>query len=458
MNPTHRERGSADGEEIRADRTMVPTLTLADAAFGDETAILVHLDRLEPAFEEAEATIHAFLPEPRRFERLRREAPELVARFPDPARRPPLFGIPVGVKDIFHIEGFTTRAGSRLPPEELRGPEAASVTALKRAGALILGKTVSTEFAYFPPGPTRNPHHPEHTPGGSSSGSAAAVAAGLCPLALGTQTIGSIARPASFCGVFGFKPSYDRISKAGVIPVASSLDHVGLFTADVAGGAVVAALLCHAWQAATPSRRPVLGIPEGPYPARASEEGLAHFRAVCERLAAAGFAVRPVQAMPDFAEIVERHQVVLAAEAAAVHARWFRRYGELYHPETAKLIRRGQEISEADLAAARDGREKLRDELTRLMEENGLDLWISPAACGPAPRGLESTGDPTMNLPWTHAGLPAVSLPSGLNADGLPLGLQVTGRWYDDEMLLAWAAEIEQALPPSGHGRRRHSP
>ncbi len=436
---------------------MVPTLPLTAAAFDDADALFAHLDRLEPAFEETEATIHAFLPEPRRFERLRREAAELAARFPDPGRRPALFGIPVGVKDIFHVEGFPTRAGSRLPPEELQGPEAASVTALKRAGALILGKTVSTEFAYFPPGPTRNPHHPEHTPGGSSSGSAAAVAAGLCPLALGTQTIGSVVRPAAFCGVFGFKPSYDRISKDGVIPVASSLDHVGVFTAAAAGGAFVAALLCHDWQAATPSRRPVLGIPEGPYQDRASEEGRAHFRATCERLAAAGFALRPVEAMPDFAEIVERHQVLLAAEAAAVHESWFRRYGELYHPETAKLIRRGREISPAELAAARDGCERLRDELTRLMEADGLDLWVSPAACGPAPRGLETTGDPTMGLPWTHAGLPAVNLPSGRNADGLPLGLQVTGRWYDDERLLAWAAEIEATLPADGHQRRRHS-
>lgn len=428
---------------------MVPTLTLTDTAFSDAAALLSHLERLAAAFETIEATLHAFVPEPGRFERLRREAAELAARYPNPTPRPPLFGIPVGVKDIFHVDGFATRAGSRLPPEEIRGPEAASVTALKRAGALILGKTVSTEFAYFPPGPTRNPHHPEHTPGGSSSGSAAAVAAGLCPLALGTQTIGSIARPASFCGVFGFKPSYDRISKAGVIALASSLDHVGLFTADAAGGAVAAALLCRAWEAATPTRRPVLGIPEGPYLAHASEEGRTHFRATCERLAAAGFAVRRVEAMPDFAEIVERHQLVLAAEAAGVHADWFRRYGELYHPETAKLIRRGQTISPPRLAAARGGRDQLRDELTRLMETNGLDLWISPAACGPAPRGLETTGDPTMNLPWTHAGLPVVSLPSGLSSDGLPLGLQVAGRWYDDEMLLAWAVAIEDALPPS---------
>ncbi len=141
--------------------------------------------------------------------------------------RPPLFGIPIGIKDIFHVNGFSTHAGSRLPPKQLMGEEAKCVSDLKKAGALILGKTVTTEFAYFEPGPTMNPHNPNHTPGGSSSGSAAAVAAGLCPLALGSQTIGSIIRPASFCGVVGYKPSYDRISRDGVIPVSPSLDHIG---------------------------------------------------------------------------------------------------------------------------------------------------------------------------------------------------------------------------------------
>ena len=177
------------------------------------------------------------------------------------------------MKDIFHVKGFLTRAGSGLPVDLLTGPEAESVTQLKQAGALILGKTVTTEFAYFAPGPTRNPRNPAHTPGGSSSGSAAAVGAGLCPLALGTQTIGSILRPASFCGVVGFKPSFGRISSAGVIPFAVSLDHIGFFTQDVAGATLAAAVLCKNWgdeEARTRgdgeakellNYRPVLGVP-----------------------------------------------------------------------------------------------------------------------------------------------------------------------------------------------------
>ena len=419
------------------------------------------LDRLEAHFDAREPEVLAFLPEAGRFDRLRREARALLDRYPQPGARPPLFGVLVGVKDIFHVDGFITRAGSRLPPQVLQGTQAESVTVLKNAGALIFGKTVSTEFAYFAPGPTRNPRHPDHTPGGSSSGSAAAVAAGLCSLALGTQTIGSITRPAAFCGVVGYKPSYDRISRAGVIPLSPSLDHVGVFTTDVSDAARAASLLCRDWGLEIRDwrpvlsvvegleiveRKPVLGIPEGPYLARASAEGLAHFRGVRERLTAAGYEIVSVPAMPDFDEIHARHNLIVAAEAARVHAEWFARYRELYHSKTAELIQRGQMVSDDALTQALAGREKLRNELTALMDANGIDIWITPAAPGPAPRGLDSTGDPVMNVPWTHTGLPTLNLPSGTNLDGLPMGLQVAGRWYADEALLAWAGEMARVV------------
>jgi len=402
------------------------------------------LDRLEALFAVREPDVRAFMPEERRFERLRRETAALAERWPDPARRPPLFGVLVGVKDIFHVDGFETRGGSRLPPAELAGPEAASVTALKAAGALTMGKTVSTEFAFFAPGPTRNPWNLEHTPGGSSSGSAAAVAAGLCPLALGTQTIGSLLRPAAFCGVMGFKPSYERISRDGVIPLAPSYDHVGFFTPDAAALERAAAVLCQSWRpGAVAPRKPRLGVPEGPYLERAAGEGLVHFREVCRRLAAAGYEVESVPAMEDFGEIVERHFRVTAAEAAQVHRDWYARFGDLYHQKTSELIERGQSVTDEQLARDLDGREALRDALTSLMDEHRLDLWLSPPALGAAPRGLDATGDPVMNLPWSHAGMPAVSLPAGRNAAGLPMGLQIAARWWADEELLAWARELE---------------
>ena len=409
-------------------------------------ALLDTLDQLESTFAAREPEVLAFVPEEGRFERLRREASALAQRYPRPESRPPLFGMLVGVKDIFHVDGFDTRAGSRLPPEVLHGPEAESVARIRAAGALIVGKTVTTEFAYFGPGPTRNPHNPEHTPGGSSSGSAAAVAAGLCQLALGTQTIGSITRPAAFCGIVGYKPSHERISRAGVIPLSPSLDHVGVIAGSVTEIGRAARILCRDWKLEIPNRRPVLGIPEGPYLLSASEEGLAHFRAVCQRLAGTRYEVRPVAVMADYSDIRERHNLIVAAEAAQIHEDWFRRYGERYHPKTAELIQRGQAVSAADLARALNGREQLRSELTARMDKHGIDLWITPAAPGPAPAGLDSTGDPVMNLPWTHSGLPTLALPAGKNSAGLPMGLQIAARFYSDETLMAWAAEMERAI------------
>jgi Asp-tRNA(Asn)/Glu-tRNA(Gln) amidotransferase A subunit family amidase len=395
---------------------------------------------------DREPEIQALLPEPGRFERLARETAELAARWPDPEGRPALYGVLVGVKDIFHVDGFETRAGSRLPPEEFRGAEGPAVTALRRAGALILGKTVSTEFAYFAPGPTRNPRNLEHTPGGSSSGSAAAVAAGFCPLALGTQTIGSIIRPAAYCGVVGFKPSYGRVSNEGVIPLAPSFDHVGLFAPDVLTAERGMAALLAPWHSAFLGRRARLGVPEGPYLETARGEGLYHFRAVCRKVAEAGYEVVSVPALADFSQIDERMRRAVAAEAARVHRDWYARFGGLYHGKTVELIERGQKVSDEQLERDLAQRAVLRAELAALMDEHGIDLWLSPPALGVAPHGLGSTGDPVMNIPWTQAGMPALCVPAGRNDKGLPMGLQLAGRFGRDEDLLAWGRGIAEAL------------
>ena len=404
------------------------------------TQLTQKIDQLEARFAAREAEVLAFVPEPGRFDRLRREAAALEARWPAGATRPPLFGVLVGVKDIFRVDGFPTQAGSQLPPEALAGAEAQAVTRLKQAGALIVGKTVTTEFAYFGPGPTRNPRNVGHTPGGSSSGSAAAVAAGLAELTLGTQTIGSIVRPAAFCGVVGFKPSFDRISRAGVIPLAPSLDHVGPFAATVAEIQRACACLVPDWRADAAVDAPVIGVPAGPYLQRADPEMRLHFAQVIDGLEAGGFEVRRVAAFDDFDALVSRHVSMVAACAARVHAIWYEQYGNRYHPRTQDLVQRGRAIGDAELETLRDGRLELRQQLSALMDEHGLDVWASPSAVGAAPAGLDSTGDPVMNLPWTYAGFPAINLPSGLAANGLPLGLQLSARFGQDEELLAWAA------------------
>jgi len=380
--------------------------------------------------------------------RLHDDADTLVLTYPDLIKRPILFGALVGVKDIFQVEGFITQAGSRLPSNLLQGTEAASVTRLKEVGALIFGKTVTTEFAYFFPGPTRNPHNSEHTPGGSSSGSAAAVAAGFCHLALGTQTIGSIIRPAAFCGVVGFKPTYDRISREGVIPLSPSLDHIGFFTPDVETAKHAASVLVEAWrlELETTDRKPTLGIPDGPYLASASDYALACFNAICQSLSDAGYELRHIRVMDDFQEIRNRHDVIMSAEAAEVHAQWFTQHQDLYSPKFTELIKRGQSVMSPQLKDAFAARDEFSNQMTQTMSDNNIDLWICPPAVGPAPKGLDSTGNPVMCLPWTQIGFPVINIPTTKNEEGLPMGLQLVGTWNSDESLLTWASDIEKVV------------
>lgn len=423
-----------------------PLAATAKALRTNELDLLAYINDICARIDAAEPHIQALLPQPQRRERLLAQAEALQAHFPDPASRPPLYGIPVGVKDLFNVDGFPTQAGSQLPASLFDGPEAVCVRALRQAGALIVGKTVSTEFAYFEPGPTRNPHNLAHTPGGSSSGSAAAVAAGLCPLALGTQTIGSTIRPAAFCGIVGFKPSYDRIPTAGLIKCAESLDTAGFFTQDVAGVDLAASLLCDNWRRVEPAHKPVLGVPEGAYLAQASAEGLAAFERQLRSLAAAGYSVMRVAALEQIEAINRRHLTIVCAEMAQVHASWFAQYESLYRPRTAAAIREGQSVDAENLTRARAGRIQLRAALEALMDRYGIDVWVAPAAPGSAPEGIHTTGNAVMNLPWTHAGLPVLSLPAGRAENGLPLGLQCIGAFMADEQLVAWAADLAEVL------------
>ncbi len=396
--------------------------------------------------EKNDPEIQSFLPEKNRRERLLQEADQLEQLYPDPAKRPPLYGVLMGVKDVFQVDGFLTRAGSALDPELLTKPEAESVRLLRQEGALILGKTVTTEFAYFEPGPTRNPHNLNHTPGGSSSGSAAAVAAGFSPLTLGTQTIGSVNRPAAFCGVIGYKPSYNRINTEGLLYFSRSADHVGCFTQDIEGMLIVASVLCYNWQDINANYKPVLGIPRGKYLEQTSEEGLKAYYEQLERLKAEGYEVKAINILDDIGEIARWHRILIAAEIANEHKDLYERYAEQYKPKTREIIEEGKEVPKADLVQAIKRQKELRDWLETTLREAGVDLWVTPAAKGPAPEGIAATGDPAMNMPWTNAGLPSVSIPAGKAKNGLPLALQVIAPFMGDELLLAWAGEIEEVF------------
>jgi Asp-tRNA(Asn)/Glu-tRNA(Gln) amidotransferase A subunit family amidase len=409
----------------------------------DVGAVMRRLDQVEPI-------VHAFVVEPCRIERVHMEASDLTALLPRIDRVPSLFGVPTGIKDIIRVDGLPTTAGSRLPSSLFSGPEASIVTRLRMAGALLVGKTVTAEFAVFQPGPTRNPHDPDRTPGGSSSGSAAAVAAGECALALGTQTIGSVTRPAAYCGVVGMKPTQGRMPGDGVVPCSPTLDQLGFFTQDVASASIAAGVLVDGWRGVEPaSTRPVLAVPEGPYLQRATDEGLAAFRASVQRLRDGGYEVREVPVLAEIDRIDQLHRALMFGEMAEVHRDWFQSYEPLYASRTAELIRFGQSVPGDTIERAREERIALREQLVATMDAEGIDAWISPSATGRAPMGIATTGDPVMNLPWTNAGLPVITVPAG-EVRGLPVGMQIVARPLADEALLGWAAEIAELIAASG--------
>jgi len=394
------------------------------------------IDELCDKIDNWDSKIKAFLPEKNRRERLQKELLDLNKKFPIKKNRPIFFGIPVGIKDIFIVDGFETKAGANLPSKLFEGDEADVVRVLKKNGALILGKMVTTEFAYFHPGSTANPHNIKHTPGGSSSGSAAAVAAGFCPLSFGTQTIGSISRPASFCGVIGFKPSYDRISINGVIPFSASADHVGFFTQDMKGVDITASIIVKNWNNSCKMfQKPVFGIPQGKYLEQASEEVLEAFYKSIEVLKNRGYEVKSIPIFEDIEDINAKHRLMNAAEFSQVHNKWQKEHKDKYHKASLELIEKGNNVDAKDLNEAIADRELIRDKIDRIQNQENIDIWISPSAPTVAPKGLSSTGNPIMNLPWTYIGVPTLSIPFGF-IDDLPYGIQFAGKFNKDEELV----------------------
>jgi len=424
---------------------------ISEAFSNGSVTPLEFIESICDRIESAEPNVKALLPEAGRRKRLIEEVKKIIEKYPDPSQRPPLFCVPVGIKDLFRADGFPTQAGSSLPAFVFAGKEASFVTKLKQQGAIIIGKTVTTEFAFFEPGPTANPHNINHTPGGSSSGSAAAVAAGYCALASGTQTIGSISRPASYCGIYGFKPSFARIPVDGIIPFSPSLDHAGFFAQNISDIILAASMLCLDWNnsltTVNESVLPTIGIPEGTYMQQANHEVIEYFTKITDFLLKAGFNIMKLDPFSDIEKINKKHKKLAAFEMAKVHIDWYREYNELYKNKTLELIKEGYTVSLEEIAEAIEGRFILRNYIESLMNDNGIDVWLSPSTLDDAPAGLNSTGSPLMNLPWTYSGLPTISIPAGKSCKSLPLGIQISGIYGKDEMMLAYADIIEKHLP-----------
>ena len=349
--------------------------------------------------------------------------------------------IPVGVKDIIETKGLSTEYGSPVYKGRIGTADAAIVREWRRRGAIVMGKTQTAAFAYRTPPPTHNPHDLAHTPGGSSSGSAAAVAAGMVPVALGTQTGGSVLRPASYCGVTGFKVSYGLLPMEGVLTFAKSLDTLGFFTHTPAD---MLALWEALGYAVAPAEEFTLGTPE---PLPEVEPAMATaFQGALARLTRAGASIRAIDIAGMLNKLSDVNNLVMFYEGARAHRQRFSEYGSRLG-DLADLVRRGLEISEAQYDDARRYIEECKIKVAELYK--ATPVILVPAATGPAPLGLASTGDARMNRPWTTLGTPAISVPMPV-ANGLPLGLQLTADHGQDARLLRAAGRLHQMLETTG--------
>lgn len=358
----------------------------------------------------------------------------------------PLSGLAIGVKDIIDALPYPTSSGSPLYSGRIPAKDAAAVAQLRAAGGVVMGKTVTTEFAFFTPGPTRNPHDPDRTPGGSSSGSAAAVAAGFIDAGLGSQTAASITRPASYCGVVGFKPSFGCYSLAGVGGLAPSFDTLGLLARDVTTAAAVHAVLAGPVPSAAVARPvpPVrIGLCRTPWWPKAEQ-------ATQEAMTGAAQAFSAVVAVDEidlsaFADGARLHAEIMAFEAAQTLATELQTQPDGLSPVLMSMLQAGMKTDRGDHCRNLRQASDLRDRIAGLFDR--YDLLLAPAAPGEAPQGLGATGDPVFSRLWSLLHLPTITLPGFTGPAGMPVGIQVLAAINEDEKLLGHALWAEQLLP-----------
>lgn len=389
--------------------------------------------------DELDPTVHAWV-------NVHRDRAIIAARALDSSqRRGLLHGIPIGVKDVIDVAGLATECGSATRRGRVAGADAWIVERLKVAGGVVVGKTVTTEFAYFAPGPTRNPHNLEHTPGGSSSGSAAAVASGMVPLALGTQTAGSLTRPAAYCGVAGYVTVPGALSRAGIVGMSPTLDAIGFLTAGVEDLAAIRAAMAGAMEL------PELSVPdkprllywEGTQLHDIDEAMLAGLDHAIKRLRDAGASLEPLKWTTHATDLTRSHRTVMAYECRR------ERSDEAEHPERlsqqfARLLADGMEVTDREYEEAIRHVQTQRGELLRTLDD--FDAILAPAAPGAAPRGISATGDPIMSRPWQVLGLPVVTVPGLRDEAGMPLGLQIIGTPDAEHRLLSLAHWVEKKI------------
>ena len=370
-----------------------------------------------------------------------------------------LHGVPVGLKDIFYTAGMKTTACSRIFADFVPEYDATSVVKLKEAGAIILGKAVTTEFATSDPSPTRNPWNLAHTPGGSSSGSSVAVSVGMVPAALGSQTGGSTCRPAAYNGIVGLKPTYGRISRYGVIPVSWSLDTVGILVRTVDDAAVMLQAMAghdpkdpgssaqpvpdYLAQMKEYDRPPKIGVLRDFFFDRSSNEIRVHTESMVQKLARAGAAVTEVNLPTSFATAHSCQRIVMNVECAAYHQDSFSTRADEYGPKLRANIEMGMLVPGVEYLQAQRLRREFRRDMVELAKQ--FDVLLTPATPAIAPRDLSTTGDAAFQSPWTSSGLPTITVPTGLSEVGLPMAIQLATSPFEEGKLLAAARWCESA-------------
>jgi aspartyl-tRNA(Asn)/glutamyl-tRNA(Gln) amidotransferase subunit A len=431
---------------------MSEPITITAAAELIRTGALTPTELLEQCLariDKYEARVRAWVYLDR--DGAREQAARLTTELKQNGHRGPLHGVPVGIKDIIDVFDMPTACGSKRWAQSYARHDATCVERLRQAGAVIMGKTVTTAYASFDPPPTRNPWNLDRTPGGSSSGSAAAVACGMCLGALATQTGGSITRPASYCGVYSLKPTHGRVSVNGVLPLAPSMDHVGVMANCVRDLAILLQPLAGA-DATSP--RPFnmaheWGIdPRGPqlatlpnFPSTATAETLAALDGLRDTTSAAGWDWEEVNLPASFTDTPRNQYTLMGVEAAAYHGERMRRHPDDYPPKVRSLLEHGQRTTAPHFSNLLSHYTTARAEIDATLA-GARRTFITPATTGPAPTA-ETTGDPAFNAPWSYVGLPTVSLPFAWSADGMPLAVQLVGeRWHESD-LFATAAMLE---------------
>ena len=421
-----------------------------------QACTLIQNKQLEAKVYLAEAVAQAEITEPQVQAFLERAT---LVQLSSQIKSGPLSGIPIAVKDIISTRDFPTTNGSPIYQGKIPQNDASIISKIRNLGGVIFGKTVTTEFAWRNPGATTNPWNAEHTPGGSSSGSAAAVASKVVPLALGSQTIGSIIRPAAFCGVVGFKASFGAVSRAGVFPVSKSLDHVGFFTRSVEDVAYAFNLLKNETCTEDDSivipqvsiditnYQPRIAVLKTPYDNVLSPEQVNTLSITRDALNKAGASIQEIMLPQKFWDAMDATFLIMACEAAIVHEMHLTQSPELLGKDIKELIQKGRDHTPAEYAAALALQTELRDSIGQYF--SSCDAFLSVPATGEAPKGLSSTGDPIFCWLWSLLGIPAITLPVSTSSNGLPLGIQLISNYREDETLLNVAALTERAVAES---------